>query len=237
MTVLNSTNALFWGLKSYQATNSLQIKAWENVTQGRCSGVVLGGEIEATITQGIRGRAEDIVQKVDVPIVQIKRGGETTLHTQGQLVIYPVLNIRELKMGVRDFVATLLKISEKTFRVFGLSTSASENPVGLFTEFGKIGFCGLQIKNGVSQHGLALNICNNLNEFNSIVSCGMTKARFDKLENYVPSVTPEQFFNRWIELACLEGILQKNQNPDQDLLSMDFDFLKVSPTASLALDQ
>lgn len=200
MTELNSTSFYYWGLQCYESSHALQLKAWEQVCNGHAPSVVLAGEIPTTITQGVRGRPEDIVQKTTYPVVQIKRGGETTLHSQGQLVIYPVINIRELKLGVRDYVTSLLKISEETFLKFGVKVTASENPVGLFTAIGKIGFCGLQIKNGVSQHGLAINICNDLSEFDSIVSCGMAKARFDKLQNYNPSISPEEFFKQWMEI-------------------------------------
>ncbi len=160
--------------------------------------------------------------------MKVKRGGETTLHSPGQLVIYPVLNVRELKIGVRDYVRILLSISSKTFKSFGLDVIASENPVGLFSSLGKIGFCGLQIKQGISQHGLSLNISNELGLFEHIISCGLKKGQYDKLQNHVSDMTTEIFFSRWVETASLAGILQKNQSPATGLSQWDSDYPEFS---------
>jgi lipoyl(octanoyl) transferase len=217
MTESNSIESQFWGLNSYDITLKLQLQALEKVTRGHHSGFILGGEIKPTITQGIRGRAEDIYSSDSFEVYQVMRGGETTLHSPGQLVIYPVFNIKSLKIGVREYVRTLLWISSETFKDFGAEVYSSENPVGLFTSKGKIGFCGLQIKGGVSQHGLSLNIQNDLGLFNSIVSCGQKSAAYDKLENYNSKISSIDFFNRWVEKAFLVGNLQKNQNLEVDL--------------------
>ena len=224
MTELKSIKAFYWGLKPYNVSQTLQVDAWEKVFEGSSPGIILGGEILPTITQGIRARAEDICENPSFEIYKVTRGGETTLHSPGQLVIYPVINIKLLKLGVRDYVKTLLHVSRETFKSFGLETATSENPVGLFSNQGKIGFCGLQIKRGISQHGLSLNIRNDLGLFKSIVSCGLKQGNFDKLENYASEISVEAFFNRWVEKASLEGILQKNQNLATNLNPKDFSF-------------
>ena len=218
-------------------SEQLQSQAWEKVYSGHSSGIILGGEITQTITQGVRARPEDICGLQDFEVVKIKRGGETTLHSPGQLVIYPVLNIRELKLGVRDYVNILLTISAKTFKSFGLEVMASENPVGLFSSMGKIGFCGLQIKQGISQHGLSLNISNELQLFEHIISCGLKEAQFDKLQSHVSDITTEKFFSRWVEMASQTGILQKNQNPATDLSPTDSDYPEFFSPESLFEDR
>ncbi len=220
----SSLDSFFWGLKPYNLSEQLQSEAWEKVYSGQSSGIILGGEITQTITQGVRARPEDICGHQDFEVVKIKRGGETTLHSPGQLVIYPVLNIRELKLGVRDYVNILLTISAKTFKSFGLEVMASENPVGLFSSMGKIGFCGLQIKQGISQHGLSLNISNELQLFEHIISCGLKEALYDKLQSHVSDITTEKFFSRWVETASQTGILQKNQSPETGLSPTDSDY-------------
>jgi lipoyl(octanoyl) transferase len=202
----------FWGLRPYLEIDQLQKRVLKLLQESGRHSFILGGEFKPTITCGIRSRPEHILNPQDFEVHQIKRGGETTLHSPGQLVIYPIFNLRELKWGVRDFVCHLLKTSARVYQEFGLPTRVSEEPVGLFTEKGKIGFCGLQIQGGISQHGLALNIRNDLSLFNSIVSCGLHQISYDKLENKAPDITVEQFFSRWVQLASLEGSHQRSQN-------------------------
>lgn len=232
MTELNCIEPLFWGLQSYATSFRFQEEAWKRVTFQNHPGFILGGEIKPTITQGIRAKQDDILQPQACEIFKVKRGGETTLHSPGQLVIYPILNVRNLDLGVREFVRMLLRVSTKTFSEFGVQTLAKEDPVGLFTEKGKIGFCGLQIKNGVSLHGLALNIQNNLELFDSIISCGLKQVTYDKLENYSP-VRVQDFFNRWVEKAFLEDSLQKNQMSAKDWPLKETPSLKFSGPAFL----
>lgn len=214
MTVLNSIETFYWGLQPYEVSLRLQAEAWQKVANENHPGVILGGEIKPVITQGIRAHDGDILKSQGFEIHRVMRGGETTLHSPGQLVLYPVLNIRRLGLGVRPYVQTLLKISAEVFRGLGVEVVLSEKPVGLFTKHGKIGFCGLQIKNGISQHGLALNIKNDLTHFNSIISCGLKQISYDKLENWNKNPSPEAFFNHWVGKASLEDSLRKNQNQE-----------------------
>lgn len=215
-----NANSLFWGLRPYAEVDRLQKQVFKHLQESGRPFFILGGEFNPTITCGIRSQPEHIFNSEGFDLYKIKRGGETTLHSPGQLVIYPLFNLRYLKWGVREFVCFLLKTSAKTYAEWGVQTQVSEDPVGLFSEKGKIGFCGLQIQEGISQHGLALNIRNDLNLFKSIVSCGLREVAYDKLENKAPAVTPLDFFNRWVQLAGLEDIPRKNQiqapgSPDQ----------------------
>jgi lipoyl(octanoyl) transferase len=208
----NCTDSYFWGLKPYGYCQKLQELTWAQVSKSQHPGLILGGEIYPVITQGVRAQDRDLLSPPNVEIYKVKRGGETTLHSPGQLIIYPIISVRNLGIGVRDYVRSLLKISAICFNQLELKVYESENPVGLFTEYGKIGFCGLQIKNGVSLHGLALNISNDLSHFNSIVSCGLKKINYDKLQLYNKSISAQDVFNLWVETAFQVGILQKNQN-------------------------
>ncbi len=218
---INTIHYYNWGLLPYESADRIQQEAWKWVQAEESIGIILGGEITPVITQGIRAQDQDILSADGFDLYHIKRGGETTLHSPGQLVIYPVLNLKKMNIGVRSFVQMLLRISQKTFEHFDVSTQVSENPVGLFTSQGKIGFCGLQIKQSICQHGLSLNIQNNLDYFQNIISCGIQRAAFDKLENYNSNIQASDFFKIWIEKAFLEDSLQKNQSQEKDWRSRD----------------
>ena len=167
----------------------------------------IGFECPTTITLGLRGGDSDLLlsekeyQKKDIPVVSIKRGGQATLHSPGQLVLYPVVDIKRNKMRVRDFITCIEKITQNTLLHLGIPTHKEEGQAGLFTKKGKIAFFGLHVTQGVSQHGLAINVCNNLDLFSYIRSCGTTHRPHDRISFYHPSITVKKVFDLWITKA------------------------------------
>ena len=158
------------------------------------------------ITMGLRGSEEDLLlpkseyEKKHIPIVSIKRGGQATLHSPGQLVLYPISNIKQNKLRAKDFVHFIEQVTKKTLAQLGVSTHKEEGQAGLFTSKGKIAFFGIHITDGVSQHGLAININNELNLFDLIRSCGVSHRTHDKLSNYCKS-TLQEVCDLWIKTA------------------------------------
>jgi len=192
----HSRSSHYWGQLQYQEADQLQSEAWAQVKSGS-HGIILGGEVHHVVTLGLRARADHVLSNGLKPI-QTKRGGEATLHSPGQLVIYPVVPLRENGMGVKAYIENLLRVSEVTFQDFQVPAQLRWEPLGLWTQKGKIGFCGVQVKSGITQHGLSLNISNNLELFSQIVSCGLLEAKYDKAINYNIELTPNIFFNRWV---------------------------------------
>ena len=167
----------------------------------------LGFECPATITLGLRGGKEDLLleeveyQKKNIPIINIQRGGQATLHSQGQLVIYPIIDIKKNKMRVRDFIQFVELVTKKTLEQLDIQTHKEEDQAGLFTSKGKIAFFGIHVTQGISQHGLSLNVSNDLNLFNYIRSCGMNRRIHDKVSNYHPDISLQEVFNLWLKVA------------------------------------
>ena len=165
----------------------------------------VGFECPATVTLGLRGGDEDLLisqkefERKNISIVSIKRGGQATLHSPGQLVIYPVVGIKKNKMRVRDFIHFIEKVTKEVLLDLGISSHKEEGQAGLFTDKGKIAFFGLHITEGVSQHGLAVNVCNDLNLFSYIRSCGFAHRPHDRISNYCPQITVRKVFDLWIQ--------------------------------------
>lgn len=168
----------------------------------------IGFECPACITLGLRGQEEkdlsDAVEeykKKGIEIVTIKRGGQATLHSPGQLVIYPVMDLLQWKIRPRDFLSVLEKITVETLKEYGISAEKRESSAGLFTQKGKIAFFGIHISHGVSQHGLAVNVQNDLPLFDLIRSCGVSHRPHDSVHSY--NVQPElkEVFSLWCEIA------------------------------------
>ncbi|MCB0366336.1 MAG: lipoyl(octanoyl) transferase LipB [Bdellovibrionaceae bacterium] len=171
----------------YEEGERLQQELSEEVRQsGR--GIILGLEHSPVITLGIRGDSQDDLVSSEkernddgIQVIASKRGGQATLHSPGQLVIYPVLPTRAWKMGPKRLVCLLERSTSDLLQSFGVEVIPAKDEPGLFTPRGKIAFFGLRINKGVSSHGLALNVTNDLRLFRHIRSCGQLNQPLDSL--------------------------------------------------------
>ena len=166
----------------------------------------VGFECSGCITLGLRGKKETDLQAPHedykgMEVVTIKRGGQATLHSLGQLVIYPVMDLLSWKIRPRDFLSILESITQRTLKQYGVTAEKKEDSAGLFTQNGKIAFFGIHISGGVSQHGLAVNICNDLELFNLIRSCGVTHRPHDSLQNCGLNPGLKEVFSLWCQIA------------------------------------
>ncbi len=177
--------AEFMGLQSYEDI-LVQQRELVNSIRGTKDIHIMGLEFYPVITLGVRGRREDDLVshfQSDIPVVQTDRGGQATMHTPGQLVIYPMIDLKSHGIGVRDFVCVLIKSTAALLKKYGIESHSGES-AGLYTAMGKIAFLGIRLDQGVVRHGLALNVSNDTNYFNSIRSCGVSSASLDRVQNY-----------------------------------------------------
>jgi len=157
-------------------------------------GTVLGLEHKEVITLGLRGKDSDILFNTDIPIYKASRGGQATYHNPGQLVIYPVCPIKTWNLGARNWVETLTEITRKTLEECNIIVINTTN--GLFTKSGKIASLGFNLKGGVSSHGIAINVSNELDGFSKISACGVRNQPMDRVaDTYF--ITPERVFSLW----------------------------------------
>ena len=163
---------------------------------------ILGLEHPAVISLGRRSNHELIEDNLKaIPVVKSTRGGLVTIHSEGQLVIYPILDLKKLNWGVRQYVLMLLLVTQQLLSEFNIESFIDEQAIGLYTQSGKIAFCGIEIKNGISMHGLSLNICNDLSLFKNITACGTPNIKLDKWVLH-QSITPtfEKIVSRWSDI-------------------------------------
>ena len=191
----------------YRESLTLQEKLKESASKNR-QAFLLGFECPACITLGLRGETEkDLIgtveeyKKKQIEIVPIKRGGQATLHSPGQLVIYPIMDLLKWKIRLRDFLSMLEKITIITLKEYGISAKKKETSAGLWTNKGKIAFFGIHISGGVSQHGLAINIQNDLKLFQLIRSCGVLNRPHDSFQNQGVSANLKEVFSFWCKTA------------------------------------
>jgi lipoate-protein ligase B len=124
-----------------------------------------------------------------IEIVTIGRGGGTTAHNPGQLVIYPIVKLKTLKLDVPEFVRRVEQLGLELLDGLGVIAHRQKGLPGLWVGKEKIASVGIQIKKWVTMHGIAINICNDLSIFDNIVPCGlnditMTSAQKQTGKNY-----------------------------------------------------
>lgn len=123
-------------------------------------------------TQGQAGKSEHILNPGDTPVIQVDRGGQVTYHGPGQLVIYPLIDIKRLKIGVRQLVTHIEQSIINMLTRYNIAAYAKADAPGVYVEERKIASLGLRIRKGCSFHGLALNVDMDMSPFQRINPCG-----------------------------------------------------------------
>jgi lipoyl(octanoyl) transferase len=123
-------------------------------------------------TLGMSGRREHLLAPGDIPVVQIDRGGQVTYHGPGQLVVYPLIDLRRAHFGIRDFVTALERAVIDYAAEFGVIAEGRRNAPGVYVQGRKLASVGIRVRRGAAYHGLALNVNLDLEPFSRINPCG-----------------------------------------------------------------
>jgi lipoyl(octanoyl) transferase len=123
-------------------------------------------------TLGMNAAREHVLAPGDIPLVQIDRGGQVTYHGPGQLVVYPLIDVRRLGLGVRQLVIALESAIIDLARSWNIEASGRRDAPGVYVAGRKLASIGLRIRRGCSYHGLAFNISMDLEPFRRINPCG-----------------------------------------------------------------
>ena len=137
-------------------------------------------------TQGQAGKPEHLLLPGDIPVIQTDRGGQVTYHGPGQLVAYPLLDLRRLKMGVRDLVSAIEQAIVATLAVYGIEAYPKPDAPGVYVAGDKIASLGLRVRRGCSFHGLALNVDMDLEPFQRINPCGYEGLAMTQMRDLLP---------------------------------------------------
>lgn len=123
-------------------------------------------------TLGLAGKMEHVLTPGDIPVVHIDRGGQVTYHGPGQLVVYPLLDLRRLKLGVRELVEALENSVIDTLEGYGIHARGRRDAPGVYVDARKICSIGIRVRRGCTYHGIAFNVAMDLEPFTRINPCG-----------------------------------------------------------------
>ena len=159
-------------------------------------------------TQGQAGRAEHILAPGDIPVIQVDRGGQVTYHGPGQIVAYPLIDIKRLGMGVRALVAGIEQAIIGVLRDYGVDAGVIAGAPGVYIDGVKIASLGLRIRKGRSFHGLAFNIDMDLEPFQRINPCGFQGLQVTNLSALAKVSSLAEVEDRLVAGLC--GVLGYN---------------------------
>lgn len=132
-------------------------------------------------TMGLNASEEHLLAPGDIPVVQIDRGGQVTFHGPGQLMIYPLLDLKRRNLGVRTLVTALEQSVVDLAAEFDVPAASRADAPGVYVEGDKLASVGLRIRRGCSFHGMALNIDVDLEPFSRINPCGYAELKMTDL--------------------------------------------------------
>jgi len=134
-------------------------------------------------TLGIAGKSEHLLQNNGIAVVRTDRGGQITYHGPGQIVAYLLLDIRRLKLSVRELVRKMEGAVIDLLQEYYIDTESRMGAPGVYVGDAKIAALGLKIKNGCCYHGIALNVDMDLTPFSAINPCGYPGLRITQTKD------------------------------------------------------
>ena len=169
------------GRTGYAEAFALQQQLVGQRKRGETPDQLLIVEHPHVVTMGRNGRPEhllaspEILERAGIAFHHSDRGGDVTYHGPGQVVAYPILDLKEWKRDVTAYVRALEQVLIGTLGEFGIAAGREPGATGVWTGQGKIAAIGVHISRWVTSHGFALNLDTDLSYFQYIVPCGLTR--------------------------------------------------------------
>jgi lipoyl(octanoyl) transferase len=129
------------------------------------------------------------LDKTDKEVYRIERGGEVTHHCPGQLVGYPILNLRYYQQDLHWYLRQLEEVILQTIAIYGLSGERIAGLTGVWVEGYKIAAIGIKVSRWITYHGFAVNVCPDLSGFAEIIPCGIANKPVGSLQQFLPNIS------------------------------------------------
>lgn len=174
------------GLKDYQSVYELQKSELQNVINGEEEKLIICSH-DPVVTLGKKSTPQDICGWKG-PVVEIERGGKATYHGPGQIIIYPIIDLKKRNQDISNFLIALESSMIETLSYYGLSAKGNDERgkpdyTGVWVDSKKIASIGVAVRRWVTWHGLAFNLYKDPNAFQGINPCGFSTDTMTSLEN------------------------------------------------------
>ncbi len=165
------------GSMDYLAALALQENLVELKQRESAADILLFVEHPHVYTLGRGGDESNVLSAQAVPVYRTSRGGDVTYHGPGQLVVYPIIDLRsKLRKDVHRYVRNLEQTAIQTLADYGIATTRRPPYTGIWIDNRKIAAIGVAVRRCITCHGIALNVNTDLSYFKRIIPCGLTWA-------------------------------------------------------------
>ena len=175
--------------KNYKDTLKIQERLRKQVLINSYKESLILVEHDHVYTLGKNANSSNILNEV-CEVIKTERGGDVTYHGPGQLVAYPIIDLKKRQIGVKTYVQQIEQLISKTLEEYGLSTHVPRQETGVWVNDRKIASIGIHISKGVTMHGLAINVNTNLSYFDNIISCGIDGVKMTSLHKELGKKIP-----------------------------------------------
>lgn len=184
------------GLVEYRETYHLQRKLIQQRLDGGLADIILLLEHPPTFTIGKSGSLENILvsqaylARKGISLFFTDRGGDVTYHGPGQLVAYPIIDLRDRNKDIRQYVHDLEEVVIRTLNDFSIESHRDGGHAGVWIKGEEIAAIGLSVRRWITMHGIALNINPNLEHFSLINPCGFSDRKATSMARLLSEDVP-----------------------------------------------
>ena len=167
--------------KNYLDTLQIQESLRNQVLKNDSNNFLIIVEHDHVYTLGKNANSSNVLNRI-CEIIPTQRGGDVTYHGPGQLVAYPIINLKKRKIGVKSYVAMIEKLISNILFDYGLKPHVPIKETGVWIDDRKIASIGINVSRGVTMHGLAINVSTDLSYFDNIISCGIEGVKMTSMD-------------------------------------------------------
>ncbi len=167
--------------KNYLDTLQIQESLRNQVLKNNSNNFLIIVEHDHVYTLGKNANSSNVLNRI-CEIIPTQRGGDVTYHGPGQLVAYPIINLKKRKIGVKSYVAMIEKLISNILFDYGLKPHVPIKETGVWIDDRKIASIGIHVSRGVTMHGLAINVNTDLSYFDNIISCGIEGVKMTSMD-------------------------------------------------------
>ena len=185
--ILQQPNKISYFEKIYELQRKFQVDLIKGNSENQ---LIWMGEHNLCYTIGRGGNKNNIynLSEGKLNVLEVDRGGEVTCHMPGQLVVYLVLDLNNYKKDLNWYLRTIETIIANVLKTFYISSSYKLGLTGVWCGEKKIASIGIGCKRWVTLHGFALNVNNDLSNFEKIIPCGIKNCSMTRISDYVPNI-------------------------------------------------
>jgi lipoyl(octanoyl) transferase len=193
----------FAPLETYQSVYERMQAEATQIARGDLPESYWIGEHALTVTLGrsLKSKGQLIASPEQVNVVEVERGGGATMHNPGQLVVYPLVKLDRLDLSPVTYLRELEQLIIRGLAEDGIEAYAEAGKTGVWVGPRKIASLGVSLIDGVTRHGLALNVSNDLRDFSLITPCGFTADIMVRVTTYKKDATFAAYKARFARLA------------------------------------